>query len=81
MFRGARSGWVACDHHGVDDEDRRVRNTTYSLFVELGRAPTAHDVCSEQISVAVRNGQPDNTTLRFHCLVPAVAWWDDIVFT
>jgi hypothetical protein len=160
MFQGAHGGWGR-DHQEVDEEDLRVRNTTYGLFVELARAPTVHDVaerdglatrtveeawrrlhdahalvlqdreirmanpfsavptahrvqaanrwwyancawdafgicaalhvdgevntscpdCSEQISVAVRDGQPDDTTLRFHCLVPAVAWWDDIVFT
>jgi hypothetical protein len=145
----------------VDHDDRRVRNTTYGLFVELGRAPRAEDVaerdglateaveeawrrlhdahalvlqggeirmanpfsatptayrvraanrswyancawdafgicaalhvdgdidtscpdCGQPISVAVRDEQPDDTTLLFHCLVRAAAWWDDIVFT
>ena len=30
----------------MDEDDRRVRNTTYRLFVELGRAPTAAEVAT-----------------------------------
>ena len=26
-------------------------------------------------------GNPTTRRLLFHCLVPAAAWWDDIVFT
>lgn len=37
--------------------------------------------CGEAISVVVRDRRPDDETLVFHCLVPAAAWWDDIVFT
>jgi hypothetical protein len=29
----------------------------------------------------VRDERPDDESLLFHCLVPAVRWWDDIVFT
>ena len=29
----------------------------------------------------VANGRPDDEKLLFHCLVPAAAWWSDIVFT
>jgi hypothetical protein len=29
----------------------------------------------------VRDGRPDDTTLVFHVLVPAVSWWDDIGYT
>ena len=37
--------------------------------------------CGEAIRVEVREQQPSDPSLLFHCLVPAVAWWDDIVFT
>lgn len=31
-------------NRGVEEVDRSVRNATYALFVELGRAPTADEV-------------------------------------
>ena len=31
--------------------------------------------------VEVRANRPDDESLRFHCLVPARHWWDDIVYT
>jgi hypothetical protein len=147
----------------VDDNDLELRNLTYGLFVELGRAPTVAEVadraratvddvragwgrlheqhaivldadgerlrmanpfsavqtpfrveadgrawyancawdafgvcaalavdgriatrcpdCDEPLELAVRDGRPDDETLVFHALVPAAAWWDDIVFT
>jgi hypothetical protein len=146
----------------VDEGQRSLRNATYRLFVELGRAPTAGEVataessaaelvragwrrlhddhalvlhdggelrmanpfsavptayrvhagsrwwyancawdafgicaalhtdgdietscpdCGEQLAVAVRGQRPNDETMRFHCLVPASAWWEDIVFT
>jgi hypothetical protein len=147
----------------VDERDIALRNETYRLFVELGRAPTVDEVaeatgaareevgetwrrlheghalvlnpatlelrmanpfsavptayrveaggrwwyancawdafgilaalhvegvietscpdCGDPISVAVEDGRPDDESLLFHCLVPAAAWWDDIVFT
>ena len=146
----------------IDESDIRIRNTTYRLFVELGRAPRADEVadvehsssaavqeawhrlhashalvlrvsgeirmanpfsavptpyrvraagrwwfancawdavgicaalhvdgdiecscpdCGDEIRVEVREQQPSDASLLFHCLVPAVAWWDDIVFT
>jgi hypothetical protein len=37
--------------------------------------------CGEPIAVEVTGEKPDDETLLFHCLVPAVRWWDDIVFT
>ena len=37
--------------------------------------------CGEAIHVEVHDGQPSDPSLLFHCLLPAVAWWDDIVFT
>ena len=46
-----------------------------------GRIVTACADCESEITVEVRNRQPDDATLVFHCLVPAVQWWDDIVFS
>ena len=37
--------------------------------------------CGEPMSIEVRNEEPDDDGLLFHCLVPAIRWWDDIVFT
>lgn len=42
-------------------------------------ASCAH--CGEPISLAIRDEQPSDTSLLFHCLVPAAHWWDDIAFT
>ena len=33
-----------CDHRAVDERDLAVRNRTYGLFVEQGRAPSAGEV-------------------------------------
>ena len=139
----------------MDERDLEVRNRTYRLFVELGRAPTAAEVgpgtsqawrrlhdehalvldahgsllmanpfaavptpyrvhadgrswygncawdaigicaalhadgrvetacpdCAGPIVLTIENQRPDDESLRFHCLVPAAHWWDDIVFT
>jgi hypothetical protein len=46
-----------------------------------GRIETACADCGEPIACNVRSQRPDDDTLLFHCLVPAAAWWDDIVFT
>jgi hypothetical protein len=46
-----------------------------------GRIETVCADCGEPLTLAVRNGQPDDASLLFHCLVPAHRWWDDIVFT
>jgi hypothetical protein len=37
--------------------------------------------CGDPVSCGVHDRQPDDPSLLFHCLVPATAWWDDIVFT
>ena len=146
----------------MDERQRSLRNTTYRLFVEFGRAPTPAEVaaaegstvdvvqtawrrlhdehalvlhdggelrmanpfsaiptayrvhaggrwwdancawdafgicaalhtdgdietscpdCGEPLTVAIRQQRPSDETMRFNCLVPAHAWWDDIVFT
>jgi Alkylmercury lyase len=46
-----------------------------------GRVETACPDCGEPIAVEVRGERPSDESLLFHCLVPAVHWWDDIVFT
>jgi hypothetical protein len=46
-----------------------------------GRIDTSCADCGEPITVEGRDEQPDDEGLWFHCLVPAVRWWDDIVIT
>lgn len=146
----------------MDEADRSLRNQTYRMFVELGRAPTAaqlaaaestttdqvqegwrrlHDQhalvlddhgglrmahpfsaiptshrvhaagrwwyancawdafgicaalhtdgdieascpdCGEILAVSVRGRRLSDENLRFHSMVPARSWWDNIVFT
>jgi hypothetical protein len=48
---------------------------------EDGRIQTTCPDCGERLVIHVRDGEPDDTSLLFHCLVPAVHWWDDIVYT
>jgi alkylmercury lyase-like protein len=46
-----------------------------------GRIETSCPDCAEQIALEVRDQRVDDERLLFHCLVPASAWWDDIIFT
>jgi hypothetical protein len=46
-----------------------------------GRIETTCPDCAEPIVVNVTDGVPDDNSLLFHCLIPALRWWDDIVFT
>jgi hypothetical protein len=46
-----------------------------------GRIETSCADCAAPLAVAVRDERPDDESLLFHCLVPAVRWWDDIAFT
>jgi hypothetical protein len=46
-----------------------------------GRIETACADCGEHLVIEVHDGAPDDTTLLFHCLVPAAYWWEDIVYT
>jgi hypothetical protein len=46
-----------------------------------GRIETVCPDCNDAIECEVRAAQPSDKSLLFHCLVPASAWWDDIVFT
>ncbi|HUF99234.1 MAG TPA: organomercurial lyase [Ilumatobacter sp.] len=46
-----------------------------------GTVETSCADCGDSITIEVRNEQPDDPSILFHCLVPAYQWWDDIVFT
>lgn len=46
-----------------------------------GRIETTCADCGDEIRCEVHAQRPDDESLQFHCLVPAAAWWDDIVFT
>lgn len=46
-----------------------------------GRIETSCADCGEPLAVVVRDEQPDDDSLLFHCLVPAMRWWQDIAFT
>ncbi len=46
-----------------------------------GRIEASCADCGDPITVHVRDTRPDDDGLLFHCVVPAVRWWDDIVLT
>jgi hypothetical protein len=46
-----------------------------------GHVETSCPDCGDDVSLAVADQRVDDERLLFHCLVPAVHWWDDIVFT
>ena len=46
-----------------------------------GQIQTSCPDCGEVVEVDIRDERPGDATLRFHCLVPAASWWDDIGFT
>lgn len=46
-----------------------------------GRIESVCPDCAEPIACDVDDRRPGDASLLFHCLVPAAAWWDDIVFT
>ena len=46
-----------------------------------GHIETSCADCGEPLTVAVTGRRPDDEGLLFHCLVPAVRWWEDITFT
>ena len=46
-----------------------------------GRIETSCADCGGPLHVEVRDEQPDDQGLLFHCLVPAARWWEDVVFT
>jgi hypothetical protein len=46
-----------------------------------GRIETSCADCGDLIVIGVIGQLPDDTGLKFHCLVPASRWWDEITFT
>jgi hypothetical protein len=46
-----------------------------------GRIETVCHDCGDPIALDVADEQPSDPDLRWHCLVPASRWWDDIAFT
>jgi len=46
-----------------------------------GAIETSCPDCGEVLAVAIRGQRPSDKTMRFHCLVPATSWWENIVFT
>ena len=46
-----------------------------------GRLETSCPDCGEAVAIELRDGRLDDTSLLFHCLVPAAQWWNDIVFS
>ena len=46
-----------------------------------GRLEGSCPDCGEALAVEVADGRLDDTSLLFHCLVPASQWWNDIVFS
>jgi Alkylmercury lyase len=52
-----------------------------AAFGSDGRIESSCSDCGEPLAVEVHDQEPDDSTLVFHCLVPAYHWWDDIVYT
>ena len=46
-----------------------------------GRVETSCPDCGDPIVLEVRGRRAQADGPLFHCLVPAIQWWDDIVFT
>ena len=45
-----------------------------------GAIETSCPDCGSPIAIDLRDQRPDDSSLLFHCLVPAARWWDDIGF-
>jgi Alkylmercury lyase len=48
---------------------------------EDGLVETSCPDCGEALHIEVRDQNPADRGLLFHCLVPAARWWDNIAFT
>ena len=46
-----------------------------------GRVHSRCEQSGEPLDLAIGPQGPDSSSWRFHCLVPASRWWDDLVFT
>ena len=56
----------------------------FGVVAALARDGVVHSRCErsgEPLVLAVGRGGPEPSTWLFHCLVPAVHWWSDLVFT
>ena len=56
----------------------------FGIGAALKADSTIHTECADcqvSLDIDVRDGRPDDTSLVFHVLVPAVSWWDDIGYT
>jgi len=54
------------------------------IIAALHRSGVVHSRCGqsgEPLHLAARSDGPERSEWLFHCLVPAAAWWDDLVFT
>jgi hypothetical protein len=54
------------------------------VIAALGKPGVVHSRCEqsrEPLALKVDRAGPERSDWRFHCLVPAAHWWDDIVFT
>jgi hypothetical protein len=48
---------------------------------EPGRVRSRCEQSGQPLDLAIGLDGPEPSTWRFHCLVPAARWWDDLVFT
>ena len=56
----------------------------FGVAAALKRLSTVRSRCaqsSEPLVLELDGSAPAQSSWRFHCLVPAAHWWDDIVFT
>jgi DNA-binding transcriptional MocR family regulator len=74
--------------HVAEVEGRRYfANCAWDVFgiiAALQKPGIAHSRCEqtrEPLRLSLGPEGPEASDWRFHCLVPAAHWWDDIVFT
>ena len=78
---------VPTQHVAQVDGRRYFANCAWDVLgviAALGRPGLVHSRCEqsrEPLRLAVGESGVEASSWLFHCLVPAVAWWDDIVHT
>jgi Alkylmercury lyase len=80
---------VATQHVVVADSVSYFANCAWDAFgvpAALRKPAVVHSRCEqslEPLDLAIGPGGPEGAAAgwRFHCVVPAAHWWDDIVFT